>query len=288
MSDPYLQQPPYPGAPAPAAPGGGNAAYYAPPDSVYQNPPYDYDPHQQPYAQQEGPPYDYNNHHQYGSQYDLSQNSAVPRSYPPPVLPPPPMPQPTEYLSPVSAEYPPPPGSLHRTGSNADYYDQHPSDPNLTNQEHNGNNKPEDADRSAAPDGADESERNLSGALLGGATGYYLGHKKSHGFLGAVGGALLGNYLGDKMSESGGGEGDDDDARSSQHSDVAMDIIITTITIIMMDTMDISDIGVGRDIVVIVMGGVMRGKGCWDRVGLTVTRVDTNLNDGGRVMMTTL
>ncbi|KAH8426078.1 uncharacterized protein LDX57_003819 [Aspergillus melleus] len=124
MSDPYLQQPPYPAAPAPGVPAGGTAAYYAPPDSVYQNPPYDYDPQQQPYAQHEGPgypPYEYNNHQQYGSQYDLSQNSAVPRSFPPPVVPPPPMPQPTEYLSPVSAEFPPPPGGLLQRGSNADY-----------------------------------------------------------------------------------------------------------------------------------------------------------------------
>lgn len=99
MSDHYYQQPPY------ASAFGGDAAHYAPPDSVYQNPPYDYDPHQQPYK-----------YNQYGSQYDLSQ---TPRSYPPPEASPPSMLQPTEYLSPVSAECPPP--DLHRHGSNADY-----------------------------------------------------------------------------------------------------------------------------------------------------------------------
>ena len=36
---------------------------------------------------------------------------------------------------------------------------------------------------------------------MGGAAGYYMGRKKNHGFLGAVGGAILGNYLGDKVKD---------------------------------------------------------------------------------------
>ncbi|KAL2221084.1 hypothetical protein M432DRAFT_588792 [Thermoascus aurantiacus ATCC 26904] len=48
---------------------------------------------------------------------------------------------------------------------------------------------------------APEGERGLGSALIGGAAGYYLGHKKNHGFLGAVGGALLGNFIGDKLKE---------------------------------------------------------------------------------------
>ena len=67
-ADQYAQHPAYP----PAGASASGAAYYAPPDSVYQNPPYDYDPHQQPYSQRDptNPPYEYG---QYGSQYDLSQ-----------------------------------------------------------------------------------------------------------------------------------------------------------------------------------------------------------------------
>lgn len=52
-----------------------------------------------------------------------------------------------------------------------------------------------------ADSNAPEGERGLGSALIGGTAGYYLGHKKNHGFLGAVGGALLGNFIGDKLKE---------------------------------------------------------------------------------------
>lgn len=101
MSDPYAQHPHY----APPGPG-PEANFYAPADSVYQNPPYDYEP-QNPYTQQSPP----NQNYQYGSQYDLAQ---TPRSYPPQMS----GPQ-QDYLNPASA------GGFeqennHR-GSNADY-----------------------------------------------------------------------------------------------------------------------------------------------------------------------
>lgn len=34
--------------------------------------------------------------------------------------------------------------------------------------------------------------------MAGGAAGYYLGHKKRHGLLGAVGGAILGHFIQEK------------------------------------------------------------------------------------------
>lgn len=85
MSDPYAQHPHY----APPGPG-PEANFYAPADSVYQNPPYDYEP-QNPYTQQSPP----NQNYQYGSQYDLAQ---TPRSYPPQMS----GPQ-QDYLNPASA-----------------------------------------------------------------------------------------------------------------------------------------------------------------------------------------
>ncbi|KAI9716253.1 MAG: hypothetical protein M1812_005478 [Candelaria pacifica] len=53
---------------------------------------------------------------------------------------------------------------------------------------------------------APEGERGLGGSLAGGAAGYFLGRKKNHGFLGAVGGALAGNFaqdhfMGDKKKD---------------------------------------------------------------------------------------
>ncbi|KAA8651923.1 uncharacterized protein ATNIH1004_000822 [Aspergillus tanneri] len=179
MSDPYTQSAPF------QPPTGGEATYYAPPDSVYQNPPYDYDPHHQPYDQQipsnHEPPQGY-------SQYDFTQAPGASLSQEP--LPPVPPPQ-TEYLSPASAEgrFP---LVLPRRGSNSEYYEQYPTQryeseklppspqPSCTS------HRDEDMEGGDSQDPG--SERSLGGAVLGGATGYYLGHKQSHGLLGAVGG----------------------------------------------------------------------------------------------------
>lgn len=95
MSDPYQQythpHPQYMQHPSPSGPPPpeSEAAYYAPPDSLYQHPPYDYEA-QYPYAQHIPPD-------QYGSQYDASQ---TPR-YQPPI--PPPQNQSDNLLSPASA-----------------------------------------------------------------------------------------------------------------------------------------------------------------------------------------
>ena len=37
---------------------------------------------------------------------------------------------------------------------------------------------------------------------MGGAAGYYFGHKKNHGVMGAIGGAIAANVLGNKLKGS--------------------------------------------------------------------------------------
>ncbi len=48
---------------------------------------------------------------------------------------------------------------------------------------------------------APEGERGLGSSLAGGAAGYFMGKRANHGLMGAVGGAILGNYLGDKRKD---------------------------------------------------------------------------------------
>lgn len=45
------------------------------------------------------------------------------------------------------------------------------------------------------------------GALAGGALGGYGGHRKNHGFLGTIAGAIAGSKLEDKFKESHHGHG---------------------------------------------------------------------------------
>ncbi|KAJ5127082.1 hypothetical protein N7448_007861 [Penicillium atrosanguineum] len=44
-----------------------------------------------------------------------------------------------------------------------------------------------------------EGERGIGSSLAGGAAGYYFGHKKDHGLLGALGGAIIGNIMEHKV-----------------------------------------------------------------------------------------
>ncbi|PYI05218.1 hypothetical protein BO78DRAFT_387899 [Aspergillus sclerotiicarbonarius CBS 121057] len=83
-----------------------------------------------------------------------------------------------------------PPGC--NQGSSADYY--------TSDRLNHSQTAPLPQETGISPDEAG-SERSLGGSILGGASGYYLGHKKGHGVLGAVGGGLLGNYLGDRMDD---------------------------------------------------------------------------------------
>ncbi|KAJ5450160.1 uncharacterized protein N7458_006609 [Penicillium daleae] len=60
-----------------------------------------------------------------------------------------------------------------------------------------------DEKRSSDQDADAEGERGIGSSLAGGAAGYYFGHKKNHGLLGAIGGAIIGNFLEDKLKDSG-------------------------------------------------------------------------------------
>jgi len=54
-----------------------------------------------------------------------------------------------------------------------------------------------------------ETDRGLLGAIGGGVGGHFLGKKAGHGFLGTIGGALMGSvaedFLKDKKKHHGGG-----------------------------------------------------------------------------------
>ncbi|KAJ5832174.1 hypothetical protein N7474_000485 [Penicillium riverlandense] len=54
---------------------------------------------------------------------------------------------------------------------------------------------------SSSSDDPEGDDRGLGSSLAGGAAGYFLGHKKDHGLLGALGGAILGNYIENKAKE---------------------------------------------------------------------------------------
>ncbi|GAA88405.1 hypothetical protein AKAW_06519 [Aspergillus luchuensis IFO 4308] len=136
--------------------------YYSPPDGVYQHAGYDYEP-QQFYNQHALP----NQDPAYSSQYDSGKYSAQ---------------------SAADMQAPPPPA---------------PSAPETEQQPRAYDNDPTTAGGAAAAgEEVEEGERSLGGAVLGGATGYYLGHKKDHGLLGAVGGAILGNFVSNKMKKN--------------------------------------------------------------------------------------
>lgn len=53
-----------------------------------------------------------------------------------------------------------------------------------------------------APEQAQEGERGLAGALAGGAAGGFAGHKANHGFLGTIGGAIMGSIAEDALKKN--------------------------------------------------------------------------------------
>ncbi|KAL2014001.1 hypothetical protein VTN00DRAFT_1526 [Thermoascus crustaceus] len=54
-----------------------------------------------------------------------------------------------------------------------------------------------------APGEAQEGERGLGGAIAGGIAGGFAGHKANHGFLGTIGGAIVGSILEDAVKKHG-------------------------------------------------------------------------------------
>ncbi|GIC91918.1 uncharacterized protein Aud_008372 [Aspergillus udagawae] len=176
MSDPYGQYPPYNTAAPGPHPSGG--AYYAP-----QNTPHDYGSQQQ-YGQP-GQLQQYTG--AYNSQHDLSQQA---QQYQQP-------PQ-RDFLSPSDAlGYQHAPGNHEargRQGSNAEYYNQHIDEHRDVSRSRRSRSrasssamKDKSGSRSRSRSASSGKDRDLAGTLLGGASGYYLGHKQNHGILGALG-----------------------------------------------------------------------------------------------------
>lgn len=67
-----------------------------------------------------------------------------------------------------------------------------------------------------------ESDRGLGSTVAGGAAGYYFGHKKDHGLLGALGGAIAANFIEHKVkdhreSSSGSQHGSEHGQHGSEH-----------------------------------------------------------------------
>ncbi|RAK72985.1 uncharacterized protein BO72DRAFT_489388 [Aspergillus fijiensis CBS 313.89] len=247
----------------------------AQPPPAQQQQQYDYNyNYPSAYHDQHPPNYQQQQHYGYPSQCDVTQ---IPRSHPDEAgggAPPAPnqqqQPPPRYYdydydydhnrLGPqYEPPRPPPPHGIVRQGSSAEYYNQSQHD--LA--------QPQPVDHEGA-DNPESSDRGLGGAILGGTTGFYLGHKKSHGLLGAVGGAILGSLMENKLKEArgkedhdgsiyGGGGGGGSAYGGGVITGMGMDMgIITTIT-------TIGIIGIG--IIGVRRGGVVRGMGRGTVVG---------------------
>ncbi|KAJ5917631.1 hypothetical protein N7466_011185 [Penicillium verhagenii] len=194
MADPYNPYSTYP-TPAP-----GGVGYY-PPEEHVQQPAY---PYQQPYDNYSNtelqPPPNYNYNAQSNPQHlgpNTYQNGAQERSYTPSGQP--------DHLGPVTTGIPPQQGG--KTAENMGYYGGHPEQqPRYTSSP--GPNPPAvhvseasqyDEEGRPLEAGDGETDRGLGSSLAGGAAGYYFGHKKEHGLIGAIGGALVANFLEDKV-----------------------------------------------------------------------------------------
>lgn len=67
--------------------------------------------------------------------------------------------------------------------------------------DHSYYNQEQHAQQQGAPGEAQEGERGLMGALAGGVAGGYGGHKVNHGFLGTIGGAIMGSLAEDAVKK---------------------------------------------------------------------------------------
>ncbi|KAJ5633836.1 hypothetical protein N7528_001678 [Penicillium herquei] len=204
MADPYNPYTQY------ATPTPGGVGYYPPEEQAHQ-PAYGYQ--QQPYAgenyenagQQQVPPNYYDSQPQ-SSSYHLApeayQNNASDRSYTPTGHP--------DYLGPVSGTGVP---QGDKAPENLGYYGGHPADqpryspipsPQPPSVQVSGapENPQYDEDGRQLDEAVDgETDRGLGSSLAGGAAGYYLGHKKDHGLLGAIGGAIVANFVEHKVKD---------------------------------------------------------------------------------------
>ncbi|KAJ5752946.1 hypothetical protein N7520_009863 [Penicillium odoratum] len=201
MADPYNPYTSY------STPTPGGVGYYPPEEHVQQQA----YPYQLPYDNysntqlQQRPNYDYNAQpSQYHLAPDAYQNAAQERSYTPTGQP--------DHLGPV-----PTPAQGGKSPGNMGYYDGHPDQqprytpsPGPTPALHVSEATGPQFDEEGRPlENEGETDRGLGSSLAGGAAGYYLGHKKDHGFLGAIGGAIVANLVEHKVKdhrkESSGG-----------------------------------------------------------------------------------
>ncbi|CEO58931.1 hypothetical protein PMG11_03623 [Penicillium brasilianum] len=206
MADPYNPYTSY------STPTPGGVGYYPPEEQTHAHhqPGYQY---QQPYGgaeQQPGPNYGYTPQpNPSPSPYHLTpephQGGAPQRSYTPVGQP--------DYLGPVTTTGMAPPGE-GKVPENLGYYGYPADQPRYTPSAspHPPSVRVSDADQQhyrgdethpSNHDADAEGERGIGSSLAGGAAGYYFGHKKNHGLLGAIGGAIVGNFLEDKLKDSG-------------------------------------------------------------------------------------
>ncbi|KAJ5960611.1 uncharacterized protein N7479_007761 [Penicillium vulpinum] len=214
---------------------------YYPPEDQSQYPAYGH----QPYGTQE-PHYNPGSEHYQPSpnpnqayapqqsSYHLAPDpygSSMERSYTPTGQP--------DYLGPVTpTEHQ---NTQDRIPENAGYYNNHPADqpryvPSTSphppgvyvsepeDSQHDGMGEQRSDTDTDADRGVD---RGLGGSLAGGVAGYYLGHKKEHGLLGAIGGALLGNFLEDKVKDH---KKQDDDSQDENGHDHMGTLTVDTLT----------------------------------------------------------
>ncbi|PYI29615.1 hypothetical protein BP00DRAFT_458537 [Aspergillus indologenus CBS 114.80] len=203
----------------------------------------------------------YPQHYGHTSQYDISP---IPRSHPDDAggaLVPAPAPEQQQYhdydhdrLGPQYAPPPPPPGyGIVRQGSNAEYYDQSHHDD--LSQSHN----PLPSQRDDEGVDPESTDRGLGGAILGGTSGYYLGHKKSHGLLGAVGGAILGSLMENRLKGAGrkedhGGAGGGDGGSTYVMVIAIAIVIVIAIAIVIVITGMSMGMGMGIITIIITIG----------------------------------
>ncbi|KAL2005477.1 hypothetical protein VTN00DRAFT_2688 [Thermoascus crustaceus] len=185
MSDPYNSYPHH-YAP-PAGPGYPPSGQYYDPSYQAQPQPYGAYPQQPPthdsnhaYQQPYQPPVPYQSPPQHG--YGGGQFGAYDASNPQGNM----------------GYYGQPPADTRGYSPSPNPHQQYPHDPNNPHHQPQG---PYGEGAAPADPNAAEGERGLGSSLLGAAAGGYLGHKKNHGFLGAVGGAILGNVIGDKIKD---------------------------------------------------------------------------------------
>ncbi|GLI73949.1 hypothetical protein PoHVEF18_002181 [Penicillium ochrochloron] len=207
MADPYNPYTSY------STPTPGGVGYYPPEEQPHFQQQPGYQP-QQPYGNAEpqaNPNYGYAPHPSTSpSPYHLApepyQGGAQERSYTPVGQP--------DYLGPVTTSGMPP-RHEGKVPENLGYYG-HPADqprytpsasprpPSVHVSDADKQHYRSDENHPSDQDGDAEGERGIGSSLAGGAAGYYFGHKKDHGLLGAIGGAIMGNFIEDKLKDKGG------------------------------------------------------------------------------------